>query len=128
MPVFNFVGVHSTLTVTSTATIAYDDPLVVQQVATLVEYHFRVPVERIRFWEVNPALHTYKLQIDLSDGRTWKQSFYYETPYDSEIPRMTFDSTDKWRRFDLDGLDAMRRQFTLLRSRHGVTDWDWNTL
>lgn len=122
-----FVGLVSTLDVVSTNPVAYDEPLVVHLIAQhLLEYHARQPVTRIRFWETNSPQKIYTFEMTLVDGRKWKQKFHFLT--DTEHPPMSFETTDNWRRYELDGIDDIRRDFVVLRARYDVTDFDWKTL
>jgi len=122
-----FVGLLSTLDVVSTDPVAYDEPLVVHLIAHhLLEYHARQPVTRIRFWESNVPQKIYTFEMHLVDGRKWKQKFYFLT--DKENPPMSFETTDNWRRYELDGIGDIRRDLVVIRARHGITDFDWKTL
>ena len=127
MPVFNFVGVTSTLTVTSAAVIGYDDLYVVRVVAASVVVHDLIPLDRIHFWEQNPALHTFRYWTYLKDGRIWKQDIFCTDPFE-RYPPFNFGSTGQWRQNELAEMNNVRQLLISAKIAHGITDWDWNTL
>jgi hypothetical protein len=125
MATYNFTSADSTLDITSTDVMGYDDRHVQFISSHLLTFHNRTPLTRVHFWEILPNEFRYK--VDLVDGRVWKQELYFTGSNDID-PLIQHTSNDSFKYSEIIEHNDHRQNLINCRADHGMTDWDWKPL